>query len=502
MRRLIALTLAVAACRGDRQAAESARPSTVSRGPDAIALRLPRSGGTARAYLFQKLDSVIWSAGGSPPVGKVLSFDQDAGLVAFTDDKGQPRRVDLRLGEIRSASKTKLTAVTSTDGSDIYGIAAPSTVVRMTPSGDWTFKAPGVAQSVYPQADGAILIAGPAGASTHLWRVRAPDEEILDSTTLTGVTRGPFAQALDRVYFTTREGLAGVRTRDLEPLKKIRMSGDIRSMVATPSGDRVYIAQAESPRIAILDRYREAIAGAIELPSPASDLRIDPMGQLLLAKPAAGGDSAWVIAIGTGRVTGSIPTEWSTDLPTFAPSGTIATLRGSDVVFIDGATLRSGQTVSGGAKDYWYFFTWNGFRPRAANLDQPVTFGSSESAGTDTMIHPSPTDTTRPPNPPMRDASPTMVTPPGSYSVPPRAATPQRPATQFMVSFAAVLDQEKANRIAADIQVGGARARVVQATVGSTSVFRVVLGPFATREEAERVGRESKRQYWVYEGSS
>lgn len=496
MRRLIALTLTVAACRGDRQAAESARPSTAPRGPDAIALRLPRAGGTARAYLFQKLDSAVWSAGGSPPVGRVLSFDQDAGLVAFTDDKGQPRRVDLRLGEIRSASKTKLSAVTSTNGSDIYGIAPPETVVRMTPSGDWTFKAPSIAQAVYPQADGSIVIAGPPSASTHLWRIRPPAEEILDSTTVTSITRGPVAQALDRLYVTSRDGLIGVRMRDLVPQKKIPLTGDIRAMVPTPSGDRVYVALAESPRIAILDRYRESVSGAIELPGPASDLRIDPLGQSLLAKPAGGGDSAWVIAIGTGKVTGSIPTEWSTDLPTFAPSGTIATLRGSDVVFTDVSTLRTTQTVRGGAKDYWYFFNWNGFRPRAANLDQPVTF-PSESVAQDTMIaKPPPTDTTRPPNPPMRDASPTMVPPPASYSVPPRTAT------QFMVSFAAVLDAEKANRVASEIVVGGVKPHVTQAQVGSTLVFRVVLGPYATREEAERVGRESKRQYWVYEGSS
>jgi cell division septation protein DedD len=165
-------------------------------------------------------------------------------------------------------------------------------------------------------------------------------------------------------------------------------------------------------------------------------------------------------------------------------------------VFTDVSTLRTTQTVRGGARDYWYFFNWNGFRPRAANLDQPVTF-PSESAARDTMIaKPPPTDTTRPPNPPMRDASPTMVPPPASYSVPPRTAT------QFMVSFAAVLDADKANRVASEIVVGGIKPHVIQAQVGSTLVFRVVLGPYATREEAERVGRESKRQYWVYEGSS
>jgi septal ring-binding cell division protein DamX len=31
-------------------------------------------------------------------------------------------------------------------------------------------------------------------------------------------------------------------------------------------------------------------------------------------------------------------------------------------------------------------------------------------------------------------------------------------------------------------------------------VYRVVLGPYATREDADRVGRESRQSYWIYEG--
>jgi len=498
LRRLIALTLAVAACRGDRQAPESTHPATPSRGPDAVALRIPRAGGTARAYLFPTLDSVVWAAGGSPPVGRVMSFDPEGGLVAFTDDNGQPRRLDLRLGEVRNASKAKLTAVASANGSDIYGLTASGALARMTPSGDWTFKPPGPTQSVYPEADGAVVIIGPPGASTRVWRIRPPDEEILDSATLSGLTRGPRAQAGDRLYLTTREGLVGLRSRDLSALKVIRLSGDVRAMTPTPSGDRVYIALGDSPKIAIVDRYKEAVAGSIELPGPATDLRIDPLGQALLAKPAAGGDSVWVIAIGTGRVTGSVATEWTTDLPTFAPSGTIATLRGADVVFTDASTLKPVRSVRGGGKDYWYFFNWNGFRPRAANLDQPVTFGSSDSVATvDTML-PKPSDTGRV-APPMRDASPTLL-PPAVFPPPAAAPVAPRQAAGFFVSFAAVLNEQRAKQIAATIQVGGSQARVVQTQSGGTSIFRVVLGPYVSREEAERIGRESRRQYWVYEG--
>ena len=453
-------------------------------------------GGTARAYVYPHLDSAVWSATGSPPIGRVLGFDPEAGLVAFTDDKGQPRRLDLRLGEVRAASKGKLAGVASVGGNEIYGIAADASVVRMTPSGDWTFKPPHPAQAVFPQSDGSLVISGPIGTSTHLWLIHPTDDRILDSASLTAVTRGPRAQAGDRLYFTTPTGLTGVKTRDLSALKAVRLPGQAEAMAPTPSGDRVYIALRDLPKIVILDRYSQSLAGTIDLPAAAMDLRIDPVGELLLARPATGQDSAWVIAIGTGRLTGSAATRWTVDLPAFSHAATIATLRGADVVFVDETSLNTVRTVAGGAKDYWYFLSWKGFRPRAASLDQPVTFGSTEtSARADTAVRP-PTDSGRA-APPLRDASPTVL-PPVVLPVP----AAQHPGGGYVVSFAAVLNEQKAQEIAAGIEMGGARARVMPTQSGGTPIFRVVLGPYATKDEADRIGRESKRQYWIFEPGS
>lgn len=454
-------------------------------------------GGTARAYLFQRLDSAVWAAAGSPAVGRVLSFDADAGLIAFTDDKGQPRRIDLRMGEVRIASKTKLLNVSSAGGNEIYGIAPGGVIARLTPSGDWSYKPTHPVQSLYPQPDGALIFVGPVAASTRLSLMRPPDEEILDTASLSDVTRGARTQAGDRLYFTSRKGLVGVRTRDLSPLKEIRIPGDAEALAPTPSGDRIYVALHDSPRVVVADRYSESVTGTIDLPSAATDLRMDPLGQLILAKPANGADSAWVIAIGTGRVVGSVATNWTADLPAFAPSSTIATLRGPDVVFVNGSTLNTTSTVAGGAKDYWYFFYWNGFRPRSAGLDQPVTFDSQSATSHVDTIQQQPIDSSRP-APPLRDAAPTMLPPP---VLPAPTPSPRRGAG-FLVSFAAVLSEQKAQEIASGIDIGGSHPRVVPTQTGGTAIYRVVLGPYATREEADRVGRDSKRQFWVYEAGS
>jgi cell division protein FtsN len=67
------------------------------------------------------------------------------------------------------------------------------------------------------------------------------------------------------------------------------------------------------------------------------------------------------------------------------------------------------------------------------------------------------------------------------------------------VSFAAVLSLERAREIAATISVDGSRPRVVTGESAGTTVYRVVLGPFETREAADRVGRSSRHSYWIFE---
>ena len=69
------------------------------------------------------------------------------------------------------------------------------------------------------------------------------------------------------------------------------------------------------------------------------------------------------------------------------------------------------------------------------------------------------------------------------------------------MSFAVLLNEPKARELAAKINVDGKPARVVTGVNEGTAVYRVVLGPYMTREEAERVGRASGQTYYVYAGT-
>ncbi|HEX7977677.1 MAG TPA: SPOR domain-containing protein [Gemmatimonadaceae bacterium] len=488
----LALALALTACSSDRGRVPVARDtaratSATPRGPDELVLRIPRGGGEAKVYAYPRLDTVVWSGEAAPAPARVLAFDEEAGLVSFVDTRGQPVRIDFRQGAATTVTKTKLTGLASNDGSTIYGIAGDGSVQRFATSGTWQWKPPVAARAVFPQPDQSLLVLGEHDAGSVVWRVRPPSTRLADSVVLPKVDRALRTQAGDLLYLASKKELTGVRTRTMMRTASVAFDEPVELLAATPSGDRAFVVTSNGTAVQVVDRYREQVSGEIDLGRHPSDLRMDPLGRYLLAR-LDGVDSTAVIALGTNKVVGTVATGWRADLPFVAPDGGIALAQGKDVIVTDVESQRAPIRVKGGASDFWYPFRWTGVRPRAGELDQPVDFGgpAADSAALDSAAaH----DTTAP------GAAPAPAPAP-----PPRDTAVRRPNAGFTVSFAALLVADKARELASQIRVGSENARVVTAVRDGSTIYRVVLGPYSTREEAERVGKESKQSYWIYEG--
>jgi septal ring-binding cell division protein DamX len=330
-------------------------------------------------------------------------------------------------------------------------------------------------------SDGSLLVLGGTRDDATLWHLRPPETKVVDSLELGTVSRTAATQTGDRIYLVSSDkSLIGVTVRGLRKGTAIPLDHDLAALVGTPSGDRLYVAADSSREIAVVDRYRDRITARIELPGQPRDLRIDPLGRYLLVR-AAKGDSVWVVAVGTDKLIGTVHSAWRSDLPFVAPDGAIALGQGSDVVFVDGDTQRERSRVRGGADDFWFGFQWTGFRARSADLDRPAEFGHRDS-----------TDTAARAQAPRAESAAR-----GAPAIIPIDTAPRG----FVVSFAALLSEQRARDLAAQIKVRGQAARVVGTQREGTTIYRVLLGPFPTREEAERVGRESGQTYWVYEGT-
>lgn len=494
MRRLLLLALLCTACSNDK-AAPDATPAQIqeNRGSDVLLLRTPRKGGLASVFVYPKFDSAVWTDSAVPAVDRVLAFDPDAGTIAFVDSKGLPGRIDLRMSEVRTASRAKLTSLSSVNGTDIYGINAKGEVLRLNPNGgDWRFKPAVAARTVFAQPNGELIVAANKGAQTLLWKIQPPDEVVEDSAFLPLSGRGVRTQVGDRLYFTVDSGVVGIRAKDLSPAGAVKLSSPVVALAPTPSGDRLYVATQGDSSLAVVDRYTESGKTNISLPVPPRDLRMDALGRYLLARFPKD-DSAWVIAIGTNRVVGAVPTRWTVDLPAVTPDGMLALLGAQDVSIVDPEKLTVKSTIAGGARDFWYFFAWDGFRPRPQGLDQPVTFPAESLPGGSLTASSTASSTAASSTPAAAD---TVRAPAGAAAV-----TPPMQSSGYTVSFAALLSEEKAQQLAQSIKVNGIDAHVVSTITAGSPIFRVVIGPFPSREEADRVGRASKRDYWVYEGS-
>ncbi len=502
MRRSLLLALASILSACSHAEVAHAPLSGATNGPDAVLVRIPSLGGTARAYRWLR-DTMLWSSTQRvPPVNRVLAFDDAQGSVAYADSRGVPGRLDLRVGNASAAATTALTSLTSSDGWAIYGITPKREVSRLTPSGTWTFNPETEPRGLLPLNDGSLVLLSDAGNRHSLRRLHPPEPRVTEATSVPHSELMVRTDLGDRLYFIGDSGLAGVRTRDFTRTKTVWLPGTAVDAVATPSGDRIYVALKGKKSIVIVDRFTEQIDGSIDIPGTVSALRMDPDGRYLLAK-STGSDSVRIIAVGTARAIGAVRTQWRADLPLAGPDGGLALLQDNDVVIVDAESHKEKARFLAGVTDLWTLIRWNGFRPRAAGLDQPVRF-DSDSDSTD--VANAAADRARPAESP----APAIIAPIPSRPAAEPAPRPAEPAKvitgapkhgTFTLSFAALLSEDRAKTLAATILVDGHAARVVPGVSDKTPVYRVIYGPFDTKEDAERAGKRTGLPYWVYEGA-
>ena len=184
----------------------------------------------------------------------------------------------------------------------------------------------------------------------------------------------------------------------------------------------------------------------IDLPGPAVGVSGDRYGQWVLLRPATG-DSAGVVDVGRGRHLGTVQVEWDADLPAIVSTNTLLTRRGKDLVALDlsreGFPLRS--RVEGGAGDGWLPLAWH----PAEEEDVPMDADSAALAA---------------------------------------AADSAAQARSVYLQVSSSQNPAWAEELSQKLKAAGLPASVLK-PARSDEAYRVVLGPYATREQAEETGR-------------
>jgi hypothetical protein len=242
-----------------------------------------------------------------------------------------------------------------------------------------------------------------------------------------------------------------------ESLLALPVSGHARAVLFSPSGHRFYVARREGG-ILVYNRFTRGKLAEIDLPGPAGALRADPFGRWLLVHPT-GADSLWLVDLATNRYVGRFAADWASDLPTVTNQQILLLKVEGDVVaydLTDGDFPERGRVLNG-AVDFWLPLAWTPETGTASALPEAVPdTGIETSAGEDGE------------------------------------------AGRIYLQLSSSQNRGWSAELARQLEQQGLPAKVLDPGTGEEG-YRVVLGPYPTREAAESTGRRLGRPFFLYQ---
>ncbi len=473
--RLLLLTLFLAGCGAPGRDARrgSGADSVLAEGlrtVPAVAYRVPRAGGQIAVYTLPGLDTTPWGGGRTGGARGAVATDLIGRRLLYHDSSGAVAAFDLvALRERQAARRASLTAL-GPDGS-LLAVDSSGGVSESQPWGlrTWSGTLGRGVRDVFA-GPGQQLIAVRGGRGDSLLFVSRESGVTAAAAAPESAARAA-ARDGDAVAFATAEGVTVFEEREMDEPWSVRLAGGPVAVTFSPSGHRLYVALRDRRELAVIDRFNRTERGAVSLPGPARALRFDPWGRVLLVQPADDSTLTWVVGMARGGLIGRLATRWASDLPTVSESGVLLARQSGAVVARDAVTLDSLGAVPGGAGDTWFAGRWVARSATAATRSEVAERRGASAP------------------PPERGSAARPE--PGAPAAAP-AATPA-----FYAQLMATRDEAAAREAARAL----GRGVLVVAPRPNDDMWRVMAGPFRSREAADSAGRAIGRAYWVVDRS-
>ena len=452
-----ALALLAACSRSDSPV--KADPDTTSPLP-ASALRLPRAGGMARAYDVPGLAELDWKPEDKlPPIQAIVGLGSEQRLVFVRDARRNVVALELASGTIRGYLTNVRNAALGPDGS-VFAVDTGGSVVRIARRNPVRYRSRlgARASSLAGTLDGRLLAFGAGGLSVL---------SQADSMRTLGLPAGPVAVTVwgDLIAVATDTGVVLLDPGERRDTETVDIDG-ATALAFSPSGHRLYVAETAN-RIAEVDRFGLGILRRIEVPGAARSIRTDFYGRWLLVRPVTG-DSVWVVDLANGRHAGTFAAPWGEDLPAVAGTRAALLRQGDDVVALDlgRAGLPQAGRVEGGGTDFWLPAAWHP-GGRGAHTEPAIARDGDAPAAPDTLA--------------QSDASDT--------------------GERLFLQVSSSRNPDWARELTTKLRgIGLPAATLDPAREGEA--YRVVVGPYRSREAADEAGRRLGMPYFVIAASA
>ncbi len=445
LRLLLAGALAALAACGDAERRPEGLPLALHQPPPSSLLRLPVQGGAVRTYRTSDLSELPWRSEKAPKLRQGIGADLDGQTIYVTDTARTLLAIDLRNRRVRSLQRGITAAGLGADGV-LYVVDTAGAVTQLGRRRPVVFqgKVSGPPGTVAGAMSGRLLVL-PSSARKNLVVMSAGSPA---STIPLAAAPAATTAFGDLVAVATEDGVLLADPLGSGEATQLKVSGSPQAVAFSPSGHRLYVARDEDA-LFVYDRYSLDRIGSIELPGPARELRSDLYGAWLLVRPAQG-DSIWVVDVVARKHVATAASRWNSDLPAVAPPGTLLLRRGKDVVGLDlsDAKLPEVGRVKDGAADFWVAVAWS------PEKDESPIVGAR-----DTLI--------------------------GADST---AVASDSGGTRIYLQVSSSRNPAWANELAQRVSAAGLPASVLPPNTGEDA-YRVVLGPYATREAAEVASR-------------
>jgi hypothetical protein len=409
---------------------------------------VPAKGGAPVVYRLPALQEMAGVLRGRlPPVASVVGLDPESELLFTLTAKGEALSYDLESGRVDTVATGVEQAALGPDGT-LFTVDTKKRVVSLERRVRFAWPQPLAAMPrlLFGASDGRLIAIVTQDQPKVITAASDQPPAVRDLLLSGDVTITRWGELL---AVASDSGVTLVDPFARRAPAFVPLADHPRALAFSPAGHRLYVARRTNPGLAVIDRFERKEIDGVALPLPAANLRLDSFGRWLLARPAAG-DSVWIVDLPIKRLVGAVATGWSGDLPDVAPDGVLLVRAGTDVAALQPDSLREAGRVAGGAADLWVLTTWLPRGSLRALADQGTTPAGDTTGGA------------------------------------------------MYVQVSVSQNQEWSTEMAQQLTHAGLAARVLPPAHPDDG-YRVVLGPYPSREQAEAIGRKLGRPFWIYQ---